>query len=107
MDTVKILINEQVLWLAGGIFALLWGAGKVPISKTMKLGKWWLWRDLLPVLPLLLGVAGAFLPGVVDMPPEEWGIRIVFGLWTGFVAAHGRKILKRGTVDRIGPDKKS
>lgn len=100
MDLTSILLTPQILSLAAGIVAILWGLGKMPVGDgtLAKLG-WW--RRLLPVMPLVLGVGGAFMPGVVTA--EGWGTMILAGLWAGFVAAHGRKIIKRtAKLDKLG-----
>jgi len=102
MDIAGILITSKILMLAAGIFSLLWAIGKIPTSRETRLEKNWIWRNILPVLPILLGAGGACLPGVVcDGEPCTWGVRIIAGIWAGFVAAHGRKIFKRIVIDRL------
>ncbi len=101
-DVAKILLTPQVLMLAAGIVAVLWAVGQIPITKKTRLAKHWLWRNLLPVLPVVMGGAGAFLPGVVCADdPCQWGTKLLVGIWAGFVSAHGRKIFKRLAVDRL------
>jgi len=81
---------------------MLWGMGKVPMSKTETFGDWWLWRKLLPIIPLVMGASWAFMPGVVCADePCGWGTKVLVGIWAGFVAAHGRKIIKRLVKDKL------
>lgn len=106
MDNLKdVLLSPNVLKFSGAIIALLWFLGKIPISKQKCLRDNIWWRKILPLLPLVLGVGFAFAPGVSGIESEEWGDIIVFGLWTGFVAIQGRKVLKRWIVDKLGESK--
>lgn len=113
MPITEILLTPNVLMLSAAIVALLSGLGTISIGKD-KLRAHWVWRNLLPVLPLVLGVGGAFMPGVICDPGVPsggaeilsgmwcgWGTKIVAGLWAGFIAAHGFKIFKRIVVDRL------
>jgi len=102
MNTLEeILLTPQVLVLAAGIFVFLWWIGKTPIGKTptgktARLASHWLWRTMLPMLPIAIGGAAAFLPGAVCADePCQWGAKLLVGIWAGFIAAHGRKIAKR------------
>lgn len=110
MDTTKlvdILLAPQVIALAAGIIALLFGLGKIPVKKNT-LGKLRWWRRILPILPLVLGIAGAFLIGQANGDgAQPFGHPLVLGLWAGFLAAHGRKIVKRLFVDKVEPAKAS
>ena len=106
MDFASALLTKEVLAAAAGIVALLWGIGMSPIGESpdgrvrkLRDSKWW--RRLLPLMPLALGVAVAYLPGVVEIPTDQWGAVLVQGLWVGFVASHGRKLIKRLVVDRL------
>jgi len=100
MGIIETLLTPQVLGLSAGIIAVLFGLGKIPVGdKTLGKLNWW--RKVLPLLPLVLGVAGAFLPGVVETEPGAWGTAILVGLWAGFVAAHGRKVVKRLLMDKL------
>jgi len=106
MDFASALLTKEVLAAAAGIVALLWGLGTIPIGESpdgrlrrLRDAKWW--RRLLPLLPLGLGVAVAYMPGVAQIPLDQWGAVLVFGLWVGFVASHGRKLIKRLVLDRL------
>ena len=96
--------------LSAGIVAVLFFLGKIPAGsgpkdKTLLLRDNKIWRRFLPILPLIIGVGAAFAPGITKIPREEWGSIIIFGIWCGFLASHGRKILKRVTLDKL-EDKK-
>jgi len=97
MNIVETLVTPQVLALAAAIVAVLFGINKAVPKLRAKV--WW--RKLLPVLPLVLGVGGAFLPGVIDHEPGSWGSLVLAGLFAGFLAAHGRKIFKRILLDKM------
>ena len=100
------LFTKEALFLSLAIVGFLYFLGKIPVknvktknTKYLKDNK--VWRRILPLLPLVLGVGVAFAPGVSQLPKEEWGSIIVFGVWCGFVASHGRKIIKRGILDKL------
>lgn len=102
MDLVEILITKEILLLSAGIVAVIFGLGRIPISKQHNLRDNAWWRRFLPIVPLGLGIGGAFLPGVIGSEePVAWGTKILAGLWAGFVAAHGRKIIKRMAIDKL------
>jgi hypothetical protein len=103
-DFLTNLITPQMGCLALAIVGFLWGAGQITTGKK-KLGDSKAWRRILPVMPLVLGIGGAFLPGTVDVEPGAWGARIVAGLIAGMVAAHARKIVKRLFVDKLAENK--
>ena len=106
-DLQSILFTKEVLFLSAAIVALLFFLGKIPVgglSAKKKPKLLWnnvVWRRLLPIVPLFVGTGAAFAPGVTKIPIEEWGNIIVFGIWCGFVASHGRKILKRAILDKL------
>jgi len=105
---VEILLTPKSLSLAAAIVALLFFIGKLPIklkehgNKTLENDRYW--RRLLPIITPILGIIVAFLPGVADIPLDQWGSLIIFGLWTSFMASHGRKIIKRAIFDKIKDD---
>ncbi len=106
MDFASALLTKEVLAAAAGIVALLWGVGSLPIGdgpggrqRRLRDCPWW--RRVLPLLPLAMGVGMAYMPGVAKIPKEDWGAVLVFGLWVGFVASHGRKVIKRLAVDKL------
>ena len=102
MDLVEILITQEVLLLSAGIVAVIFGLGRIPIGKKDNLRDNPWWRRFLPIVPLILGIGGAFLPGVIGgEDPVAWGSKFLVGLWAGFVAAHGRKIIKRMAIDKL------
>ena len=100
MNLQEILMTPQIIVAAAAIVAVLWGIGKIPIGKgTLALLP--KWRKILPILPLAIGIGIAFAPGLNEIPTAQWGGKLVWGLWTGFIAAQGRKILMRLLVDKL------
>lgn len=97
MNIVETLVTPQVLALAAAIVAVLFGIGKAAPALWKK--PWW--RRLLPLTPLVLGIGGAFLPGVIAHDEGAWGTVILAGLFAGFLASHGRKIFKRLLIDKM------
>lgn len=104
MDLSEILITKEVGMIAAGIVALLWGVGRIPMRGGVLSKRVW-WKRVVPILPLVLGVAAAFMPGVVVedvVLAEGWGANVLIGLWAGLVAGQGHKIFKRLVVDKLG-----
>ncbi len=98
---LDVLLAPEVIALAAGIVALLFGLGKIPMRKGC-LGTNKVWRKILPLLPLVLGVGGAFVIGQANgEEAKPFGHPLILGLWAGFLAAHGRKIVKRLCVDKV------
>ncbi len=97
MNIVETLVTPQVLALAGAIVAVLFGIGKA--FPELRKKAWW--KKILPLMPLVLGVGGAFLPGVIAHDEGMWGTLVLAGLFSGFMAAQGRKIFKRLLVDKM------
>lgn len=96
MHIVETLITPEILMLAVAIVAILEGVGR--LFKVRGLPNW---RKVLPMLPLLLGVTGALMPGVLGDEPPPWPVAIMCGLWAGFLGTHGRKIIKRLVFDKL------
>lgn len=105
MDIISAFITKEIGLLIVGIVAVLYFAGMIPVGDK-RLKQIVIWRRLLPLVPLVLGVAGAFLPSVVgtEGEPASWGAKILVGVFAGFVAAHGRKVIKRGVLDKFDSD---
>jgi len=99
MQITEVLLTPQVLMLAAAIIAIVWSVGMIKIGET-QIKKHWLWRNIVPIVPLVLGVAGAFMPEVI-CDGCAWGTKVVAGLWAGFIAAHGYKVFKRIVVDKL------
>lgn len=98
---MEILLAPQVIGLSAGIVAVLHFVGLIPLKKGT-LGKHPKWRRFLPLLPLVLGIGGAFLMGAITGDEaQKIQTPIITGCWAGFVAAHGRKVLKRFAVDKL------
>lgn len=96
----EILLAPEVIVLSAAIIAMLYGLGKIPIPNST-LEKNRIWRRVLPVLPLVLGVVGALMIGCNDDVQRPTAHAVLIGLWAGFVAAHGRKIVKRLVLDKL------
>jgi hypothetical protein len=104
MELSSLLITKEVGMLAAGIVALLWGVGRIPTRGGPLARRVW-WRRVLPILPLVLGIVAAFMPGVVPADvalTQSWGTNVLIGLWAGLVAGQGHKIIKRLSVDKLG-----
>lgn len=99
----SVLWQPPILMLAAGIFAVLEALGRLVI-RGRRLARRRGWRLVLPVLPLGMGCAGAFLPGVL---PDQagWGAQMIAGLWAGLIAVQGRKIVLRWFVDQAREEK--
>jgi len=101
-NILQVLLTPQVLMLAAGIVAILWAIGQIPIGKGSKLARHWLWRNLLPLLPVVLGTCGALLPGVACGESAcTTGTKVLAGVWSGFIAAHGHKTFTRIAIDKL------
>jgi len=97
---MEILLAPEVIVLSAAIIALLQGVGQIPLKRG-KLSKATWWRRVLPILPLAIGVAGAFAIGRFNEETAPLATPILTGLWSGFVAAHGRKVVKRLVLDKL------
>jgi len=101
---MDILLTPQVIALAAGIVAVLHFVGRIPLGKST-LAKHRKWRRILPLLPLVIGVAAAFLMGRVFGDAEQQiQTPILTGCWAGFIASHGRKVLKRFVMGRFAQE---
>jgi hypothetical protein len=105
MELESILLTPPVLVISAATVATIYFIGQAPVgASTLSNISWW--RRILPVLPIMFGIGAAFLPGVLvgdDGDPMAWGNRLLVGAWSGLVAAQGRKIIKRLTVEKIVP----
>ena len=104
---ISILLDPEIIALSAGIVAVLHFIGLVPVGEGI-LANHPKWRRVLPLLPLVLGIGGAFLLRTVGSVDTMDGTGanpiqtpILAGCWAGFVAAHSRKILKRLVVDKL------
>jgi hypothetical protein len=90
------LLTAQVLTISAAVVALLFSLGRFTI-KGIPLDKNKIWKKILPILPLVLGILGAFAPGVLGSAdePVSIGSKILIGLWAGLVASQSRTIVKR------------
>ena len=105
IEELNALFAPTVLLLAAGVMIIIFGVQR----SLPKLWRRTWWRRVLPLLPLALGVAGAFLPGIVndgDEIPATWGSKVLVGLWAGFISSHLRKVIKRFFSDKFDGDGK-
>ena len=87
MDTFDLLLTKANLSLAGGVFVLLQTLKMVfPTFFQGKLG-----QRLVPVIPLLFGVAGS-MAGMCS--GTRWQEKVMIGLIAGFAAGHSFKVGK-------------
>lgn len=84
---VDLALNKWTLLTAGGVYLLL------RVFHSTPLARWGPYRRALPVLPEALGVAAAFAGGIPAVEGQPVAIRIAAGLWCGYVAQRGHKLL--------------
>ena len=94
---IELATNKWTLLSAGGVYLLLRVVGQTPLAKTG------IYRRALPVLPEILGVAAAFLGGIPVVADQPVAIKIAAGLWCGYVAQRGHKLLGQTL---LGDDRK-
>jgi hypothetical protein len=98
-------VNNLVLVIA---IQVLLGAVKVTLEK-LKLLKKLPVEIILPYMPMLLGVAAAFIPGVIDA--ANLGTKIVFGLAIGGISGQVWKSVWKNSSDllkgKLGESEKS
>jgi hypothetical protein len=94
MELLDILPIKQMVLISTAILALL-EAGQRCMPRLRKSKAW---QRMLPIIPLLLGVAAAFLPGTVD---GTAGDRAIVGLICGWLASSGKQTIKRLILGRL------
>ena len=94
---IDILLHPRIIALSAAIIAVLHFVGLIPIG-TCTIAKHRAYRRFLPLLPLLLGIGGAFLMGNFG---EQIDNPIIAGCWAGFVAAHSRKVFKTVIINKL------
>lgn len=88
------IVTKELGILAAGIIAVMFFVGSIPIKGGIaKLRDHKIWSNWAFFLAVVLGVAGAFMPGVCDMPIEQWGSILIFGCLAAGCAMAGRKVL--------------
>lgn len=100
MDLISTFLTKEIAMLIVGIISILYFVGKIPINKNRRVSETAWWYKLLPILPSVLGVPGAFLPGVFDNS-MSWGTKILMGIIAGFIASSSYKTIKRMVVDKF------
>ena len=100
LSLVEHLLDPRIIALSAGIIAVIHFIGLIPVGK-ITLGKHKRWRRFLPLLPLLLGIGGAFLVENFGANAQQINNPIITGCWAGFVASHGRKIFKHLVINKL------
>lgn len=95
---VALAFDKYTLLVAGAIYIALRGIHSTRFSK------WWVYRRVLPFLPESLGCLAAAFGGLPVMADQPILVRLAAGLWCGYLAQKGHKILGQ-TI--LGDDKHS
>jgi hypothetical protein len=99
-DFVAQFISPAMLVAPAGIWALLWWVNKRVMqsfhvtaeSKWKKVMR--AFRRALPTIPMILGVAAAWMPGALPLTDgAQWGEKLLKGLWCGLLASIFKKII--------------
>lgn len=97
-EWIELALNRWTIFYAGGIFFLL------RTLKTFKpLDQNGLYRRLLPFMPEVLGLAGAFFGALPVVDGQPLPLKLAAGLWCAYLAKGFRKFLAQ-TV--LGIDQK-
>lgn len=106
MPDLSILVDPQILLISAAIMAVLAAVGRIVGPSKGRLADAPAWRRILPLLPLVLGVAFVLIPGAYpgyQGAPTAIGSQILAGLWAGFVASNAKQLFTRtilGKLDR-------
>jgi hypothetical protein len=95
------IITKNMALLATAAVSLMLIVGKITLKNNKAVNQTKFWGDWGTFILAALCVAGAFLPGVSDIPAENWGANLVFGLVSTIVAHLGRSILKPLIVRKL------
>ena len=88
--------------LAAAVIAIMLLLGRIPArGGKMKLNETKWWHNWGIFIMFALATAGAFMPGIHNIPYTEWGGIVVFGLVTSMVALLGRAALKPIILARL------
>lgn len=89
------ILTREMCILAASVIVIMLFIGRIPIKKaTMKLNETIFWKNWGKFILLAFCIAGSFMPGVHDIPYNDWGGIIVFALVSSAAAYYGRAILK-------------
>lgn len=96
------IITKEMALLAAAVIAVMLFLGRIPVqggAKKLNEMNWWKQWGIFIMFGLT--TAGAFMPGIHDIPYNQWGSILVFGLTTSMVALLGRTLLKPIILARL------
>ena len=99
METIDILMSQEMAYLALGITAIMLLVGRVQISETKLLNQTKPWQWFGTLIVLALGIGGAL---IITLPsePTVWQ-RVMFGVIAAAFASTGRSILKEPLFKKL------
>jgi hypothetical protein len=95
------IITKNMAMLAVAAIAVMFFIGKIPIKSGKFLNQTGFWGNWGTFLLVIICGVGAFLPGVHNIPRENWGACVVFALVSSIVAHLGRAVLKPLLIRRL------
>ena len=108
MELIESLLTPFVLSVSAGIVAIMYGIAMIPVGPSGNVRDTKVWKRVAPIIPLLLGVGIMFAHRLFGGEGEDIGSPVMTGLWAGFVASHGRKLVKRLVIEKFdGNDEKA
>ena len=97
MDPITdILLKPECLYLMGATWVIMETLRRVLPEKVTASQAY---TRLTPVLPLLLCIAGAWIPGILD-PAMSVSSRILVGIILGYASGHMHKILMQTVLGK-------
>lgn len=94
------IITPGMAGLAAAAIAIMLFIGRIPYKKS-RLNQTRIWKNWGEFVLVAICIAGAFAPGVSDIPYSDWGSLLVFAAVSSLVAHLGRKILKPLIISQL------
>jgi hypothetical protein len=94
------IVTPGMAGLAAAAIALMLFFGRIPY-KGSRINQTKFWKNWGEFVLVAICIAGAFAPGVSDLPYERWGGLLVFAAVSALVAHLGRKILKPFIISQL------